>query len=253
MQEDTTASIAAATKAASDSVSSVGRKATEQISVVSRQATEQITVASKVATEQLSVAGKVATERLSVASKAATKAVEPHIQKGRELYDLHVKEHVDKHVMPLHEAHVKPALQKASAQVVVASTEAQNYVDAACQRMVLEFQSTCSSLKSHVKEANLHPAMLTYVNDRCQDPQATVNSFLLGVLVIVCLIFRRFLWRSLLAILYLAFSIMWYMTPLPLFFPSNRAVAVDGDADEMEENTTPTAIAVPKIKREPSH
>eukprot|EP00545_Synedropsis_sp_CCMP1620_P011304 CAMPEP_0119031478 /NCGR_PEP_ID=MMETSP1176-20130426/41565_1 /TAXON_ID=265551 /ORGANISM="Synedropsis recta cf, Strain CCMP1620" /LENGTH=626 /DNA_ID=CAMNT_0006987873 /DNA_START=33 /DNA_END=1913 /DNA_ORIENTATION=- len=235
MQEDTTASLAAATKVASD-----------QLTVAGKAATEKLSVAGKVATEKLSVAGKVASEQL----KVATKAAEPTLQKGRALYDQHLKETIDKHVLPIHEAHVKPALRTASKTVKVATVEAENYVDAAYQRLVMEFQNTCPSLKANIRDANFPPAMLKFVHAKCQDPQNTVNRFLLTILAVVCFIFRRFLWRSLLAVLYLPFYILWYLTPLPLIFPAHIKKENNLEDDQSENAASKRAVAKKKVKKE---
>lgn len=228
------------------------------VTYMQEDATATLSAASKVAAEQITVASKVATEQLSVAGTQAIKAAEPHLQKGRALYDLHLKEHVDKHVLPIHESHVKPVLAQASQHVAVATTEAQNYVDAAYQQIVLEFQSACPNLKLYIRNADLHPVVLSFVKDKCSDPQATVDRVLITALALFVFIFRRFLWRSLLAVLYFPFYLMWYMTPLPLLFPNSKRAKkikseqlnVETDDSEMEESLTPTAAAPTKIKKE---
>jgi len=228
MTEDTTAAVAKA-----------GEFTTEKVSAV----TEQLSAVTKVVSEKVLSASKVATEQISIASQVVSKATEPLQVKCRELYDLHLKEHVDKHVWQ----HVKPALNVAGENI----KEARNFVNQVYQRMIAEFKSTCPEMKSQMRAMKLHPTMLTYVKEKCKNPKETVDRFLLAILIVVALVFRRFVWRTLLFFLYLPFQIIWYTTPLALLFPRKKAAAEEAApvAPENDDDSSP-AVAISKFTRE---
>jgi hypothetical protein len=205
MTEDTTAAVASAGK----------------------MATEQLTAAAAIASEKVHVATKVAAEQFTVATKVVAKAAEPHIETGRHLYDVHLKEHVDKHVMPMHEAHVKPALKVANKQIAIASVEASHMAQNIYRRTIAEFKSSCPALKGQLRDMKAHPTLQRFVREKCKDPKGTVDRFLLAITIALTFLFRRFLWRTFWFLVYLPFKILWYVSPLPLFFPSRKTATPD--------------------------
>lgn len=172
-----------------------------------------VATVSKVATEQITATtrsvSRTASERFVMASAALDTVAKPHISTGRNLYNQHVKEHVDKHVVPIHENHVQPVI-----------TTVKDMVSTAYNGMISEFKATCPQLKGQAKDYELHPTVRTFIREKCRDPKDTVNRFLRGVVILLCIIFRNPLWRVLVFVVYLPFRILWYCTPLPLLFPS---------------------------------
>jgi hypothetical protein len=232
MTEDTTAAVASAGKLA----------------------TEQLTAAAAIASEKVHVASKVAVEQLTVATKVVAKAAEPHIESGRHLYDLHMKEHVDKHVMPIHEAHVKPALKEANKQIEIATVEASHMAHNIYRRVIAEFKSSCPALKRQLRDMNAHPILRRFVSEKCSDPKGTIDRFLLGLAIVHAFLLRRFLWRTFWFLVYLPFKIMWYVSPLPLFFPSRKTATPDvAEISAVPDETTSddiSPIIVGVVKKE---
>ena len=197
------------------------------MATVSKIASAQLTAAAAVASEKVLVATKTASEQIKVAAEVVVHAAEPHIETGRHMYDAHLKEHVDKHLLPIHEAHVKPALKVANKNIAVARKEASNRMQRLYRRTISEFKATCPAFKKQLREMNVHPSMQSFVHEKCKDPKGTVDRFLVAMAILFALVFRGFLWRTFWFLIYLPFKIMWYVSPLPLFFPSRKKAVPD--------------------------
>lgn len=197
------------------------------MTTASKIAAAQLTAAAHVASEKVLVATKTASEQIKVATEVVVHAAEPHIETGRQMYDAHLKEHVDKHILPIHEAHVKPVLKVANKNIAVARKEASNRAQSLYRRTISEFKATCPAFKKQLRDMNVHPSMQSYVREKCSDPKGTVDRVLLALAILFVLVFRGFLWRTFWFWIYLPFQIMWYVSPLPLFFPSRKKAMPD--------------------------
>lgn len=190
-----------------------------------------VATVSKVATEQITATtrsvSRTASERFVTASAALSTVAKPHISTGSKLYNQHLKEHVDTHIVPIHENHVKPVI-----------TTVTTFVSNAYNGMISEFKATCPQLKGQAKDYELHPTVRTFIREKCRDPKDTVNRFLRGVVILLCIIFRNPLWRLLVFVVYLPFRILWYCTPLPLLFPSKK----------VDDASTTNGEPVPAVK-----
>ncbi len=200
---------------------------TAAVATAGKIASAQLTAAAAVASEHVLVATKTASEQIKVASKVVAHAAEPHIETGRQMYDAHLKEHVDKHLLPIHEAHVKPALKVANKNIAVARKEASSQMQSFYRRTISEFKAACPAFKKQLREMQVHPSMQAFLREKCKDPKGTVDRFLAAIAILFVLVFRRFLWRTSRFLIYLPFQIMWYVSPLPLFFPSRKTVVPD--------------------------
>lgn len=211
------------------------------MATASKIATAQLTAAAAVASEQVLVATKSASEQIKVATKVVAHAAEPHIETGRHMYDAHLKEHVDKHLLPIHEAHVKPALKVANKNIAVARKKASTQMQSLYRRSISEFKAACPAFKKQLREMQVHPSMQSFVREKCKDPKGTVDRLLAAIAILFALLFRGFLWRTFMFLIYLPFRIMWYVSPLPLFFPSRKAVVPD-IADVVASSTSAAEV-----------
>mmetsp|Transcript_15833 Transcript_15833/g.23979 ORF Transcript_15833/g.23979 Transcript_15833/m.23979 type:complete len:553 (-) Transcript_15833:244-1902(-) len=173
-------------------------------------------------TAAAAAASKIAAEQAATATRAASKAAEPHIEAGRKalnkLYDENLKETVDKHISPVHEAHIRPTVSKISEVANSGFQKAKELAAKARRRSISEFKDSCIGFKAHLRQANFPKVVRDFVRQKCKEPEQTIDRFLLAILLFFVIIFRKFLWRTTKRILYFPFRVLWYCTPLPLLF-----------------------------------
>mmetsp|Transcript_148 Transcript_148/g.243 ORF Transcript_148/g.243 Transcript_148/m.243 type:complete len:631 (+) Transcript_148:46-1938(+) len=216
-------------------------------------------VAAKAATEKADVAQKQARVLARQASEKAFVVAEPHLKKSRELYNLHLKETVDKHILPHYETAVKPAMEKhVWPWVPVLQSNVQNARATVSQEMkkthvkiAKEFEAACppiiGKLKTLKKEHDrlVPDVVVREMKKACSMPEDSVASFLWFSLFCVAFIFRVRVIRTVKFIILLPFRIIWFFTPLRLLLPKGRPV--DPSASR---STRIVNGAAPVIKKE---
>lgn len=171
-----------------------------------------------VATEQAAVAVR------KVAGRAAV-AAEPHLKKSQELYDQHLKEHMNTHVYPLHKKHILPLLPVISKYWQLVVDQVVVVLHMAYAFLAKQFNTACPNvadflLTTKMKYDSIVPNTVIYhVEQACSNPEASVTECLWGVLYLLALIFRAFVWRTAKSILFFPFRVVWYfLWPLRWIF-----------------------------------
>lgn len=161
-------------------------------------------------------ASKVASEQITVGAAYVAKVSEPHVQMGYELYDQHIREHVEKHYTPVHETHVVPFLAFAATLFSTAGDTIREAGGAAHRGLVTGTRKrVCPLLK---KAASTNHSLKKSIHRECQNPAGLLRKFFLVLLAIIALVFRKPVWRAIKGIVCFPFKAMWYCTPLPLLF-----------------------------------
>jgi len=204
----------------SKEASSAAIKAAEpHLARASKLSREASSAAIKAAEPHLARAAKLSKEASNAARIAAIKAAEPHIAAGvaagNDLYNQHLKESVDKHILPLNEMYFQPALNETNTQLSRGKSLAlQGRSD-----MVQRFKFICRDMKGELRQRDVSPQMMKMINDRCNEPEQLVDAYLCLILVIFIYIFRKSLRR----IILFPFWIVWYLTPLRFIYCSTSS------------------------------
>jgi len=202
----------------------------------------------------LATAAKLSKEASNTAIRTAVKAAEPHIAAGvvagNELYNQHLKESIDKHVLPLNDKYLqpalkeangrflKPALKNANAQLLQGKSIAlQGRAD-----MVLRFKSICRDIKGELRQKSISPKMMKMMKVTCNEPEKLVDTYLYLILFVFILIFRKSLKR----IILFPFQIIWYFSPLRFIFGYTLSKSVK--VKIKKKNDYPTSSKSVKVK-----
>jgi hypothetical protein len=154
--------------------------------------------------------------------------VQSQVDKTRTLYQNHVKPHVQKHVLPFQKQYLAPLLKKLGVLVYKFVVEGKSLASRAHAYLVVSYQSTCPKALEQLSQMDAPPVLVDRVNLSCQDANTTVNAFLWTILVLLALIFRKFLSRNVIGIVLLPFRIIWFFSPLRLLF-GKRKQSVDAE------------------------
>ena len=212
-------------RATVDHLSNANEVAKETLNAASKIALHQFAKLCDVASERTLVAGEVVARNLMVAGEAASRGVgvivdksEPYVQHSRILYKKYLKDHVDRHFVPVFEKHVKPGLETASGYLLAVTLRIQSMYNLRRRQLIKSFRESCPGLKWRVKEAALPVFVRTFVSKKCKEPEETVDRFLLFLLISFTLFFRGFLARTLLFVIGLPFKVLWWLSPMGLVF-----------------------------------
>ena len=185
--------------------------------------------------------GTLVSERATSATHrlvdAANKAAAPHVKTLRTQYKVHVQPQVDQHVLPVYKQHVLPFYQKAVVPLIDKAVELKDEVtpriaalaNHAHGKMVASYKASCPNTRKQLQNMNAPPAYIQRVSEWCQTPEQTVTVFLKIMLGLLILIFRKFLWRTLIGLVLLPFRILWFVSPLRLIFGKKKANEDDGN------------------------
>ena len=160
-----------------------------------------------------------------VAAEQVVQIADPHLKKGKQLYDDHLKEHVEKHVtaasqvydkhlkphvenhiLPLHDSHVLPGI--AYIQDRISETRSNIFT-----ALVNEFKQNCRTVKPH-----LDGWLRDTVAGVCREPELHVTRLLWAALIIIIFLTRRLIYRLFVGILWLKLQALWHLTLLPFIF-----------------------------------
>jgi hypothetical protein len=158
--------------------------------------------------------------------------VKPQVDKTLTLYQVHVEPHMQKHVLPFQKQYLAPLFQKICVLVDKIVVQGKSLASRAHSYLVASYQSTCPKALEQLSHMDVPPFLVDHVNISCQNANKTVNACLWILLVLLTLIYRKFLSRSLVRIVLLPFRIMWFFSPLRLLFGKQKQ-SVDA-----EENGT---------------
>lgn len=206
----------------------------------------------KVVTDQAYKAADKATKATLNLVESSKKKAEPHFQKTRELlvehvqpqvdkthsyYKEHMKPHVDKHVVP----YAFPLLHKAGVLLNTTWLEVKVLSREAHSRLVESFKASCPETLGRLKTMEHAPGfMVSHVKQSCQEPEKSVNTFLWTVLFIFVFIFRSFVWSQAVGVVMVPIRIIWFVSPLRLFFGKRKQ---DQSEDEALSDGADTPVA----------
>mmetsp|Transcript_4973 Transcript_4973/g.7537 ORF Transcript_4973/g.7537 Transcript_4973/m.7537 type:complete len:633 (-) Transcript_4973:108-2006(-) len=215
-------------------------------------------VAAKLAGERADVAKKQARVLARQASEKAFVVAQPHLKKSRELYNQHVKESVDKHILPRYKSSVKPVVDAhVWPWVPVLQSNLENAIEKVHivmqkthAKIAKEFESACPPIIGKMKAINkdhdgiIPDLVIDKTKEACSAPEESVTYFLWFSLCVFAFIFRSRVMRTFKYIILLPFRIIWFFTPLRFLLPKRRP------ADPDTSHTRRVNGAGPVIKKE---
>ena len=136
--------------------------------------------------------------------KVAEKATEPYVKKSKELYDAHVRRHVEKAIVKGH--HLAPVVSKTGEKMEEISAQSRRACDDVFKALVAQFRTICPPKYG-----------------MCQNPEKTVTFLLQVLAVLLAILFRRVIWRLLSGGVRLIIGILWFFSPLRLFLSLYRS------------------------------
>jgi hypothetical protein len=222
-----------ANEVAKETLNAASKIALHQFAKLCDVATERTLVASEVAARNMMVAGETASRGMGVIIEKS----EPYVQRGRILYNKYLKDHVDRHFVPVFEKHVKPGLEAASGYLLAVILKIQSMYNLRRKQLIKSFRERCPSLKGRVKEAALPALVTTFVSKNCKEPEETVDRFLLFLLISFALVFRGFLARTLLFVICLPFKVLWLLSPMRLVFRGKGEELNEPDPSQRSETS----------------
>ena len=195
------------------------------------------------------------------ASEKAFVVAQPHLKKSRELYNQHVKESVDKHILPRYESSVKPAMD---AHVWPWVPVFQSNLEKAIEKAYLEmkkthgkiaeeFESACPQVIGKMKTINkehdqiIPDLVIQKTIETCSVPEESITSFLWFSLYVFAFIFRSRLIRTTKYFILLPFRIIWFFMPLRFLLPKRRPA--DPDASQYARRVNGAAPVIKKEKK----
>lgn len=192
-------------------------------------------------------AAKVASKKIGLATDHASRLVkqasEPHLQKTRDLYDLHLRDHIDKHVIPMHEAYLNPLIKHAGIQFRIVMEKVSDGAERVHQRLVDEFKALCPQVRRDLTKVDAPIFFIEFTKQQCRKPRTAVNRFLRGLLIVFVLVFRKALWKLVVLLPFkiikgvFCFPFMVALAPFRLLFPSKPSeneTHFDGDTVKEE-------------------
>lgn len=197
------------------------------------------------------------TEKIVPITKQVYEAhVVPPAVKSKELYDLHMKTHVDKAItetaFPIYNAHIAPHLK-------MAKTTAVELGERSFDTLTTRFESFCPTALESFKSTQtkmgmkLPPSVMEAAVYSCDHPEEEVALFLKGFVILMALIFHRMIFRVIFGTVRLIVRIVWFFTPLRWFLALFRsapppAAEPSPEKQNNETNGTPSNGAN-KVKR----
>ena len=173
------------------------------------------------ATESLaSVSAPVIEKIAPIAKHVYETRVVPTTIKSKEMYDVHMKTHVDRArteiLLPVYNMHIAPRYRKFKDAVAELG-------EAAFDSMVTQFESFCpiavESLKSAEKKwgKKLSPKLMESAEYACSHPEDEVLVFLKGAALLFVLVFHRMFLRLIFGVIRSIFQTVWFLSPLRWF------------------------------------
>jgi len=171
-------------------------------------------------------AAPVAEKIVPITKQVYETHVVPSAVKSKELYDVHMKTHVDKAIaetaFPIYNAHIAPHLK-------MAKTTAVELGETIFDTMTTQFEAFCPTALESIKSTQvktgvqLPPSLMEAAVYSCDHPEEEVAVFLKGVAILVALIFRRLIFRVIFGTIFLVVRIVWFFTPLRWFLALFRS------------------------------
>ena len=212
-------------------------------------------------TEALARKAAPVTRKIAPISKQFYNAhVVPSAIKSKELYDVHMKVHVDKalteSVVPFFDAHITPHCK-------LAKTAAVEFGETTFDSMVTQFEAFCPTALELLTSTDktmgrkLPPRLLESAKYACSHPEDEVVVFLKGAGLLVALAFHRTILRLIFGIVRLLLRIIWFFSPLRwmlvFFFPTHppletATTAAQAASVKQEPNGTPAKNGSNKMK-----
>lgn len=208
-------------------ISHATRLASEQAAVATEKALQASRRAADHAAVHLSVAAKHVSRVANDVAEKASIAAAPHVQKSRELYDQHLKQHVEKlrehhetYLLPVHKKYIVPAIPVVILYATKAKDSLQLLADRAFAALVVGLKKSCplvlKQLRKMEKRSKYFVGLSPPVQQGCKNPEESVVSLLTALLVIFIVIFRLTVWRVAKGVIFVPFNIIWFFSPLRL-------------------------------------
>jgi hypothetical protein len=169
-------------------------------------------------------ASVVVSHKLGVATDHGTKMVKqaskPHLDQIRKIYDAHLNEPVSRYVIPVYENYLTPLLEVAGIQVGLVMTNIGEAATLVHRRLIDEFKVLCPRARRDLKKLKAPVLMIDILKQHCQKPREAVDLALIILFLLCTIIFRKAIWRTTTAIVWLPFNVAWYCSPLRFLFRS---------------------------------
>ena len=167
--------------------------------------------------------------------------VQPQVDKTHDYYKEHMKPHVDKHAAPVYYQYIAPLLEKGAVLVKKGWKESKALAKLMHSKLVTRYIKSCPNTLKQLKKMQRAPEfMVSHVKQSCQNAEKTVNTFLWTILALFVFIFRCFLRRTVVGMLLLPIRIIWFFSPLRLFF-GKREPTLEEETNGLSEDESPTA------------